>query len=309
VKDRAKLDALLQMAEIGARHGIAFAQKAEIDPSVLAMIYEKAAQQRAQNDDAAALDSLRNYWRCALLGNVCWQLAHTPKAQPVDLSSLPPGAVNTKPAATDETKTDSTNKNQAVNASPAPSASTNVVVVVNPPGTQTATNQIVTPVPPPAITNTVVSVSPPVAPIATNVVAIPVAPIATNEVATPVAPPAATNTEVAVNPPVAPIATNVVAIPVAPIATNLTNQPAPPPTPVPPVTNASTTNSTSTPIPPTATAASNDTNEMNIPVVPIAKVEDYNGTDTPPATNAAPIGPIPPSNKPDNANGHAGSFP
>ena len=87
VKDRAKLDALLQMAEIGARHGIAFAEKAEIDPSVLAMIYERAAHQRIQGDDASALDALRNYWRCALLGNVCWQLAHTPKAQPVDLSS------------------------------------------------------------------------------------------------------------------------------------------------------------------------------------------------------------------------------
>jgi hypothetical protein len=72
------------MAEIGARHGIAFAEKAEIDPSVLAMIYERAAHQRIQGDDASALDALRNYWRCALLGNVCWQLAHTPKAQPVD---------------------------------------------------------------------------------------------------------------------------------------------------------------------------------------------------------------------------------
>jgi len=325
VKDRGKLDALLQMAEIGARHGIAFAEKAEIDPSVLAMIYEKAAHERIEGDDASALDALRNYWRCALLGNVCWQLAHTPKAQPVDLSSLPPGTVNTKPTTTAENKTNTTNKNQAANASPAPSASTNVVVVVNPPGTQTATNQIVTPVPPPAITNMVVAVNPPVAPVATNVVAIPVAPIATNEVVTPVAPPAVTNTVVAVNPPVALIATNVVAIPVAPIATNndafpvapiatnVTDQPAPPPTPaVPPATNASTTNSTSTPTataPPTAATASNDTNEMNIPVAPIAKVEDYNGTDTPPATNAAPIGPIPPSNKPDNANGHAGSFP
>jgi hypothetical protein len=63
VKDRGKLDALLQMAEIGARHGIAFAEKAEIDPSVLAMIYEKAAHQRLQGDDVSALDALRNYWR------------------------------------------------------------------------------------------------------------------------------------------------------------------------------------------------------------------------------------------------------
>jgi hypothetical protein len=40
-------------------------------------------------------------------------------------------------------------------------------------------------------------------------------------------------------------------------------------------------------------------------------VEDYSGSDTPHPTNAAPVGPIPPSNKPvkDNADGHAGDFP
>src|SRR5260221_1741497 len=90
VKDRPKLDALLQMAEIGAGHGIAVAEKTEIDPSVLAMIYEKAGYQRTQGSDASALDALRNYWRCALLGNMCWQLAHTHKAQPVNLTSATP---------------------------------------------------------------------------------------------------------------------------------------------------------------------------------------------------------------------------
>jgi hypothetical protein len=43
---------------------------------------------------------------------------------------------------------------------------------------------------------------------------------------------------------------------------------------------------------------------MNIPVAPVAKVEDYNGSDGA-TTNAAPIGPIPPSTKPDNADGHS----
>jgi len=304
MKDRAKLDALLQMAELGARHGIAFAAKAEIDPSVLAMIYERAAHQRLQGDDASALDALRNYWRCALLGNVCWQLAHTPKAQPVDLSTLPPGKDGDKPAKVDGKKTDATatakagdepKKDDKPAVVPTPTASTNTVVVVNPPGTQTATNQIVTPIPPPAVTNTVVPMNPPVAPIATNVVAIPVAP------------PAVANTNV-VEIPVAPIATNEIVIPVAPIATNETDHPAPPVQPMPPVVNTPVTNSTP---PPPALTASNSTNEMNIPVAPIAKVEDYSGgSETPPATNAAPvIGPIPPSNKPDNADGHAGSFP
>lgn len=296
VKDRAKLDALLQMAEIGARHGIAFAEKAQIDPSVLAMIYERAAHQRIQGDDASALDSLRNYWRCALLGNVCWQLAHTPKAQPVDLSSLPPG----KPPKTDATKTGSTVTARADDTHQA--ASTNVVVVVNPPGTQTTTNEIVTPVAPPATTNTAVVVNPPTAPITTN------------EVVTPIAPSPATNAEVVVNPPVAPNAPNEDTIPVAPIATNLTDQPVPPsPTPpVPQPTNVPNRNSTPAPAPPAPTPppAATASDDANIPVAPIAKVEDYSGTVTPPATNSAPVvSPIPPSAKADNADGQAGSFP
>jgi hypothetical protein len=287
-----KLDALLEMAEIGARHGIAFAEKAEIDPSVLAMIYERATRQRIQGDDASALDALRNYWRCALLGNVCWQLAHTPKAQPVDLSSAQPGKDGDKTTAA---KADDTaKKDDASKAAPAPTSSTNTVVVVNPPGTQTATNEIVTPVAPPATTNTVVPVNPSAPPVATN-----------EEVA-PVAPPAVTNTEVVVNPPVAPIATNEEIAPVAPPAvTNagvVVN---------PPVAGASTTNSTPSPTTPAPSPAATATNDANIPVAPIAKVEDYSGGNAPPATtNAVPvIGPIPPSNKPDNADGHAGSFP
>ena len=71
VKDRARLDALLQSAEAGARLGIAFAEKAEVDSSVLSLIYERASYLRIQSDDAAALDALRHYWRCALLGNMC----------------------------------------------------------------------------------------------------------------------------------------------------------------------------------------------------------------------------------------------
>ena len=306
VKDRAKLDALLQMAEIGARHGIAFAEKAEINPSILAMIYERAAHQRLQGDDASALDALRNYWRCALLGNVCWQLAHTPKAQPVDLSTLPPDAGGDKSVKKDEKKTDETatakgddetKKDNKPAVIPTPIASTNTVVVVPSPGTQTATNQIVTPIPSPAVTNTVVPMNPPVAPSTTN------------EIAIPVAPSTVTRTNV-VEIPVAPVATNEIVIPVAPIATNQVEHPAPPPIPptpptppappvqpVQPVVNAPATNSTPsvapappappiTPAPPPAVAASNNTNEMNIPVAPIAKVEDYAGTSSPPATKS-----------------------
>ena len=86
VKDRSKLDELLQSAENGARLGITVAENAEVDTSVLDLIFERASQLRLQNDDASGLDALRNYWRCALLGNMCWQLAHTHKAEPVDLA-------------------------------------------------------------------------------------------------------------------------------------------------------------------------------------------------------------------------------
>ncbi len=87
LKDRAKLDALLQTAQSGALEGATFAQEAEVNPSVFGMIYERAAYLQQHGDDANGLDGLRSYWRCALLGNMCWQLAHTHKAAAVDLGA------------------------------------------------------------------------------------------------------------------------------------------------------------------------------------------------------------------------------
>jgi hypothetical protein len=324
VKDRGKLDALLQMAEIGARHGIAFAEKAQIDPSILAMIYERAAHERLQGDDASALDSLRNYWRCALLGNVCWQLAHTPKAQPVDLSTLAPAKNGGKSAAkegkksetTDNSGDESTNKD-ANAAPPVPTASTNTVVVVNPPSAQVSTNEVVTPVAP-ITTNEVVNpsapapevtVNPPspdygtapVAPPTNSEIAAnpPVAPIATNDDAIPVAP-VATNADVAANPPVAPIATrNDDNIPVAPIAKQSDEIATPTPTDTAPTNSVPVAPSAPAP----AVTAANDPAAVNIPVAPIARVEDYSGNGAPPATNTAPSSPVAP--KTDGS----GSFP
>jgi hypothetical protein len=108
VKDRARLDALLQTAEVGARQGVGFAEKAEVDLSVLAMIYERASHLRIQTDDASALEALRNYWRCALLGNLSWQLAHSRKALPVDLGTTPPPPAAPGSAATPNSSTTST---------------------------------------------------------------------------------------------------------------------------------------------------------------------------------------------------------
>jgi hypothetical protein len=315
VKDHSKIDAMLQMADIGARHGIAFAVKAEIDPSVLAMIYERAAHERIANDDATALDSLRNYWRCALLGNVCWQLAHTPKAQPVDLSkeSLAPGDKSDKSDKGD--KGDKGGKNSEARASDGskksngasgPTMSTNAVVKVTAPG-EAMPAEIIAPVPS-ASTNTDMVVIPPVAPIATNAVVDPApapvpdygtAPVpAPAPAPTPAPAPMAPTAPVAPVPPVVPVApvapvVDESNVPVAKIATNFTDQPAPPapveqqPPPAPTPTPAPA------PMPTPAPATVNVPDDANIPVAPIAKVQDFNTT-----TNAPPVP------KPD-----AGSFP
>jgi hypothetical protein len=169
VKDRAKLDALLQLAEAGARQGIAFAEKAEVDSSVLCMIYERASNLRIQTDDASALEALRNYWRCALLGNMCWQLAHFHKAEPVDLTSAPAGnsdnKTNAGPLATSDTKNKpsdtSTVKPSSANP-PSPSTGTNTVVVTQPPAPPVSGPAVANP----PIAQPVVAEDPPVAPIA-----------------------------------------------------------------------------------------------------------------------------------------------
>ncbi len=96
------------------------------------MIYEKAAHQRTRGNDASSLDALRNFWRCALLGNMCWQLAHTRRAAPVTLQDIadvgppkPPGTKGDKKAG-------------GKTAGP---ASTNAVVAVSPKG-DTSTNAV-----------------------------------------------------------------------------------------------------------------------------------------------------------------------
>jgi len=143
VKDRPKLDALLQSAEAGARQGIAFAEKAEIDPSVLDMIYERASCLRNQEDDASALEALRNYWRCALIGNMCWQLAHTRKAEAVEVVNTPAPAPGAKTPKTDgKPGVPAVTENKAPETSNPRNAVTNTMTVVNPPKN---TGPVVTP--------------------------------------------------------------------------------------------------------------------------------------------------------------------
>ncbi len=80
VEHRATLQKMLQVAEYGARRGILFAQSVGADTSVLDLIYESASSLRASKDDNLCLEGLRQYWRCALLGEVCWHLGFIPQA-------------------------------------------------------------------------------------------------------------------------------------------------------------------------------------------------------------------------------------
>ncbi len=330
IKDHAKLEALLQMAEIGARRGIMFAGKTGIDPSVLAMIYEKAAHQRTRGSDASSLDALRNFWRCALLGNMCWQLAHTHKAEPVDLATL---AATPAPKKGDKgKKTEAASTKTGGTSTASSGASTNTVVEVNPQGGKPTTSQVVTPAPTPAPAPSVVQTPPTPAPTAPDVQTIPVAPIAKHEDLANVTPP---------EPAPTPTPTPVPIPSPAPVQTIVpTPAPAPVPAAVPtpaPAPEASETGGDGTanipvarvarpedvanvpvapiatptpapvalPVPAPAPAPSDD---ANIPVAPVAKATDYAANNTASSTNAIPVAPVAPK-VPDNSDGHSGSFP
>jgi len=207
VKDRAKLDALLQSADAGARQGIAFAEKAGIDSAVLVMIYERASHLRIQDDDASALEALRNYWRCALLGNMCWQLAHTRPAPPVDTANANKKPDDTgdkkatdKPVVTTESNPPTSEttppKTSPANANPPPTAPATAVVAVTP----TPAPPIVPPEPPtaPPVIQPATTEDPPIVPVANHDATKPAPPRAlpVNDDSIPVAPPTAPSTPI-----------------------------------------------------------------------------------------------------------------
>lgn len=80
VKNSAALQSMLQIADLGARRGIIFAEKVGVDTSTLDLIYEVASHLRLSEDNNLRLEALRQYWRCALLGSMCWQLGYIPRA-------------------------------------------------------------------------------------------------------------------------------------------------------------------------------------------------------------------------------------
>lgn len=99
VRNRVALENMLQFAELGARRGIMFAESVGADTSILNVIYEMASNLRASEDNNLRLEGLRQYWRCALLGSMCWQLSFTPSASVI---IAPPAEAEPAPEATPE---------------------------------------------------------------------------------------------------------------------------------------------------------------------------------------------------------------
>jgi len=74
IKDDVALQKMARFAEGAAREGIASAQRAQIQPLILALIYEKASYLSDSPKEDDRLEGLRQYWRCRLLGELCHQL-------------------------------------------------------------------------------------------------------------------------------------------------------------------------------------------------------------------------------------------
>jgi hypothetical protein len=314
-KDRSQLDTLLQLAETGALQGSAYAQEAQVDPSVFGMILERATYLRLHGDDSNALAGLRNYWRCALLGNMCWQLAHTHKAAAVDLSA---GADDKdknkdktadKDKTTDNAKTDDHGKAAtppsetaaSTNAAPAAPATTNTVVS---PAAPPITNA--TPENPPTNPKPIVNATPSPAPSNTDQVT-PVEPAPPPVVLPPVVP-IATASDLTTNAAPAPSAADTNAPPIAHIATPADMNNSPTPAPAPTATNAAPATaehaypralpvdiSTNAPSAADTAAATGEATTANPPALPATAAKDdaYTGGDagnTPPP-RALPVDP------------------
>lgn len=108
IKNSAELQGMLQVADLGARRGIIFAEKVGVDTSILDLIYEVASNLRLSEDSNLRLEALRQYWRCSLLGSMCWQLGYIPKAvadnsaaviEPTSIQLPTPTPMSTEPAA------------------------------------------------------------------------------------------------------------------------------------------------------------------------------------------------------------------
>jgi len=82
LRSDALLERMIQSAEAGARRGIAFLEKLGVDPAALRLVHERGDGLRHGIDADDRIEALRQYWRCSLFGNLCWQLT-LPAPEPV----------------------------------------------------------------------------------------------------------------------------------------------------------------------------------------------------------------------------------
>ncbi len=108
---RAMLQMMLETAEGGAREGIALAQRAGVETTALALIFERASYLRGVAQPLQQLEALSEFWRCALLGSLIDQLTWKPPIEtPPVKAAITAGAITPapKPAPEPETPTHAT---------------------------------------------------------------------------------------------------------------------------------------------------------------------------------------------------------
>lgn len=76
VSSKGALQNMHQIADLNAKAGISLAERGGVDPSVLILIYQKANYLKDSSDPDDLLEATQAYWRCSLLGDLCWQLGY-----------------------------------------------------------------------------------------------------------------------------------------------------------------------------------------------------------------------------------------
>lgn len=74
LRSDALLERMIQAADAGAQRGIGFAERVDVSTAVLQLVRERADGMRHRPDADDRIEALRQYWRCSLLGSLCWQL-------------------------------------------------------------------------------------------------------------------------------------------------------------------------------------------------------------------------------------------
>ncbi|PTY03986.1 hypothetical protein DB346_02555 [Verrucomicrobia bacterium LW23] len=93
IPQQATLQAMTQYADVAARRGIAMAELIGLNTNILELVYERASYLRSSRRMDDKLEALRQFWRCALLGNMCWQLGYVPKASAMPAGPPPPSRI------------------------------------------------------------------------------------------------------------------------------------------------------------------------------------------------------------------------